>query len=232
MHCDLTGRHLVVTGGGGALGSAVVSTLLEAGATCHVPCKGARDLESVARHGSERAHAVADVELSDEAAVEAFYGALPALWGSIHLAGGFAMAPIERTRLADLRSQLDTNLTSCFLCCREAVASFRRGRGGRIVNVAARPALVPAGGMLAYTTAKAAVASLTACLADEVRAEGILVNAIVPSIIDTPANRAAMPDADHSRWPTPAELARAIAYLASPENAVTTGALVPVYGRA
>jgi NAD(P)-dependent dehydrogenase (short-subunit alcohol dehydrogenase family) len=131
------------------------------------------------------------------------------------------------------------NVVTAFLCAREAVRSSRRradapgaAPGGRIVNVAARPALVPAGGMISYTTAKAAVASLTQCLAQELVAEHILVNAIVPSIIDTPANRASMPKEDFTRWPKAADLAEAIAYLASPANRVTSGALVPVYGGA
>jgi NAD(P)-dependent dehydrogenase (short-subunit alcohol dehydrogenase family) len=100
------------------------------------------------------------------------------------------------------------------------------------VNVAARPAVAPVGGMVGYTTSKAGVASLTQCLAEELRAEGILVNAILPSTIDTPANRRSMPDADFSRWPKPAELAAVIRFLVSPDNKVTTGTLVPVYGRA
>ena len=104
--------------------------------------------------------------------------------------------------------------------------------GGRIVNVVARPALQPSGGMLAYSTSKAAVASLTQCLADEVRADGILVNAVAPSIMDTPANRQGMPDADFDAWPKVEDVARTMVWLASPANALTTGTLVPVYGRA
>ena len=130
------------------------------------------------------------------------------------------------------QGMFELNAVSAFLCCREAVRCMRRGGGGRIVNVAARPALSPTGGMIAYTTAKAAVASLTQCLAAEVVDAGILVNAVLPSIIDTPANRAAMPDADFASWPKPAELAEAIAFLAGPQNRLTSGALVPVYGRA
>jgi NAD(P)-dependent dehydrogenase (short-subunit alcohol dehydrogenase family) len=105
-------------------------------------------------------------------------------------------------------------------------------RGGRIVNVAARPAVTPTAGMIAYATAKAGVAALTQALAVEVLPQGILVNAVLPSIIDTPANRAAMPTADHATWPTPAQLAETIAFLASEKNALTTGTLLPVYGRA
>jgi NAD(P)-dependent dehydrogenase (short-subunit alcohol dehydrogenase family) len=104
--------------------------------------------------------------------------------------------------------------------------------GGRIVNVAARPALAPVGGMVAYAASKAAVASITQSLGVELMEEGILVNAIVPSIIDTPANRTSMPKANFTRWPRPAELAAAIGFLASPDNTLTSGALVPVYGKA
>ncbi len=85
--------------------------------------------------------------------------------------------------------------------------------------------------MVAYSTSKAGVASLTQCLAEELAPDGIWVNAVVPSIMDTPANRAAMPGADHSAWPSVGDVAHTIAFLASPDNAVTRGALVPVYGR-
>jgi NAD(P)-dependent dehydrogenase (short-subunit alcohol dehydrogenase family) len=105
------------------------------------------------------------------------------------------------------------------------------GREGRIVNVAARPALVPTGQMTAYAASKGAVAALTLSLAEELAESSIWVNAIIPSIIDTSANRAAMPDADHRAWPKPQEIAETVAFLASPQNAVTRGALVPVYGK-
>jgi NAD(P)-dependent dehydrogenase (short-subunit alcohol dehydrogenase family) len=107
------------------------------------------------------------------------------------------------------------------------------GRGGRIVNVTARPGLEwrTGGGMVAYTATKAAVAALTVALAQEVVKDGILVNAIAPSTIDTPANRKSMPDADHASWPKPEEIAQTILFLASPANQVTRGAIVPVYGK-
>lgn len=210
----MQGKHVVVTGGKGALGKGVVELLVARGATVHVPERPA-------------------VSLDREADAVAFYAGLPPIWASIHLAGGFAMAPVADLSLADFEAQWRTNAVTCFLSCREAVKSMRRGGvGGRIVNVAARPVLQPAGGMLAYVAAKASVAAITQSLAAEVGREGILVNAVVPSLIDTPANRAAMPDADHASWPTPAELAETIAFLASPANTVTSGALVPVYGRA
>jgi NAD(P)-dependent dehydrogenase (short-subunit alcohol dehydrogenase family) len=150
----------------------------------------------------------------------------------VHLAGGFRGAPITETSRADLGQQIEINLVTAFLCCREAVRAMRRSGGGRIVNVASRAVEVPAGGAVAYAASKAAVAALTRSLAEEVRRDGIQVNAVLPSIIDTPANRAAMPNAAVDRWPKPAEIARAIVWLASPESRLISGALIPVYGNA
>jgi len=210
----MQGRHVVVTGGKGALGGAVVAWLEARGAVIHVPD-------------------IATVDLSDEAQAVAYYAALPPLWASIQLAGGFAMAPLLDTSLADFEKQWRLNTVTCFLACREAVRSIRKvGGGGRIVNVAARPVVAPVPGMTAYAVSKAGVAALTQALAAELVKDGILVNAVLPSVIDTPANRAAMPSADHTVWPKPAELAEAIGFLASQHNTLTSGALVPVYGRA
>jgi len=165
--------------------------------------------------------------------VAGFYGGLPPLWASIHLVGGFTAGAITGARLDDLDRMMRLNVHTCFLTCREAVIAMRRtGGGGRIVNVTARPAVTPAGGMIPYAASKAAVASITQSLAAEVSGERIWVNAVVPSIIDTPANRAAMPGADFTRWPKAGELAATITFLASPANQVTSGALVPVYGAA
>jgi NAD(P)-dependent dehydrogenase (short-subunit alcohol dehydrogenase family) len=228
MQHDLHDLDVVVTGGAGALGSAIVAHLLDRGARVHVPWFG-----DPPRAGHERLHA-AEVDLRSEQAVERFYRGLPRVWASIHAAGGFAMAPITETSRADFDAMLALNGTTCFLCCREAVRAMRSNGGpdrGRIVNVAARPVERPVGGMVAYAASKSVVASITQSLAEETKADGILVNAVLPSLIDTPANRAAMPSAEHASWPKPAELAAAIAYLASPINRLTTGALVPVYGR-
>ena len=107
---------------------------------------------------------------------------------------------------------------------------MRASGAGRIVNVAARVVEAPVAGSIAYSVSKAGVAALTRALAIETKGDGILVNAVLPSIIDTPANRAAMPNADFGKWPKPEELAAAILWLASPEMRLTSGALVPVYG--
>ena len=173
-------------------------------------------------------------DLADEAEVGRLYATVPKLWASIHLAGGFAFASIGETSMVELRRQIDMNFVTCFLCCRAAVASIARtGAGGRIVNVAARPALEGRAGanMTAYAASKAAVATLTIALAEEVAAKDILVNAVAPSILDTPTNRRDMPKADHAAWPKVDEVARTIVFLASPDNKVTRGGIVPVYGK-
>jgi NAD(P)-dependent dehydrogenase (short-subunit alcohol dehydrogenase family) len=229
LNLDFTNRHVVVTGGTGALGAAVVQILLDAGAICHIPA-----LHQPAGAAHDRVHIQSKIDLTDESAVSKFYESLPSLWASIHTAGGFAAAAIADTSLATWKQMHDTNAVTCFLCCREAIKKIRKSKnddGGRLVNVAAKPALIPTAGLSAYAASKAVVASLTVSLSEELSAEKIWVNAVGPSIMDTPSNRAAMPKADFEKWPKLSEVAATIAFLASPQNAVTRGALVPVYGR-
>ncbi|MEM7605118.1 MAG: SDR family NAD(P)-dependent oxidoreductase [Myxococcota bacterium] len=220
---EFDGQAVVITGGGGGLGRAVVRRMLDLGAEVHVPAFSRADsaaLEDTA------ARVTTDVDLSDEDQVRGFYGAVPKLYASIHLAGGFSMGPLAETDVADLERLWNMNVRTTWLCAREAA---RRIEGeGRIVNVSARPALHPAPLMATYAATKAAVAALTTNLAAELEPRRIWVNAIVPSIIDTPTNRAAMPGADTSSWSTPDAIAETIAFLASPANAATHGSLVHV----
>jgi NAD(P)-dependent dehydrogenase (short-subunit alcohol dehydrogenase family) len=230
---DFHDRHIVVTGGTGALGIAVTGALLDAGATCHVPYRSEAEAEHFPHRGNARVTLTALGDLSDEAAVTRFYEGL-SLWASIHIAGSFAFAPIAESGKAVLMGQLESNLVSTYLCSRAALAAFARGGvGGRIVNVASRQALEPRIGanLTAYTAAKAGVAALTVALAEEVAAGGVLVNAVAPSLMDTPANRKSMPKADFATWPKVEEVAATIVFLASPNNKVTRGAVVPVYGK-
>jgi len=229
---DLRDRHIVVTGGAGALGSAVVAALIEAGALCHVPCLDAAEAQRFKLAGHRQVTLAVAGDLADEAGVERAYRGVAPLWASIHIAGGFAFGPLREASVATIRQQIDMNLVSCMLCCRAAVNAMAGG-GGRIVNVAARPGLEWRIGanMAAYTAAKAGVAALTVALAEEVAKDGILVNAVAPSILDTPANRQAMPKADFAAWPKVEEVAATVLFLASPDNRVTRGAVVPVYGK-
>ena len=232
---ELGGRHLAVTGGTGGLGGGVIEVLLARGAILHVPVFVEAELADFPWRDHERVHVQLPVDLSDDAAVEQYYAQLPPLWASIHLAGGFGMVDVAELTTGQLEEQLRINALTCALACRGAVRSMRAGgHGGRIVNVTARPALEPrqGAGMTPYVMAKAGVAALTQGLASEVLAEGILVNAVAPSVIDTPGNRAAMPDADHDTWVAPQDIGEVVAFLVSPRNRVVSGALVPVYGRA
>ena len=228
---DFRDHDVVVTGGTGALGGAVVAALVAAGAVCHVPYVAAAEAERFPLRDHARVKLMAGIDLTDEAAVTRLYQGAGNVWASIHLAGGFAMSAVGATSKADLMKQVEMNFVTAFLCSRAALNVMRAG--GRIVNVAARPALEwrSGAGMAAYTASKAAVAALTVALAEEVAKSGILVNAVAPSIMDTPANRAAMPKADFAAWPKVEEVASTIVFLASPDNKVTRGGIVPVYGR-
>ena len=231
---DYRDRHVVVTGGTGALGAAVVGALIEAGAICHVPYINSAEADRFAWRNHSQVKLVADIELTHEPTVTRLYDGVPRLWASIQIAGGFAMAPVGETTKSDLMQQIEMNFVTAFLCCRASInAMTRTGAGGRIVNVASRPALEwrTGAGMVAYTTSKTAVAAMTVALAEEVVKEGILVNAIAPSTMDTPANRQAMPKVDHAAWPKVEEVAATILFLASPDNRVTRGAVVPVFGK-
>jgi len=229
---DFTGRSVLVTGGTGGLGRSVVELLLARGAAVTVPVYDARELAGCS-WPEGAVDVVLGVDLRSERSVSSLFERLGGLWASIHLVGGFAMAPLVATDASSLRDMFELNTLTCFLTTREAArVMVAAGRGGRIVNVAARPALSPTGGMSAYAASKAGVVSLTVTAAEELRTAGVWVNAIAPSIMDTPANRAAMPDANHASWPRVEDVASAIAFLASVDNALTTGLIMPVYGHA
>jgi len=232
----MNGLNVVISGGTGRLGQAVVAAFLDAGAICHIPNFVSAELENCSwtDHANVRIHE--GVDLTDEASTEKFYQAVPDLWASVHLAGGFLFCPVGDTSAADFERQWRMNALTCFLTSRYAVDRMRAKsaqRGGRIVNIAARPALEPrtGGGMTAYVAAKSAVAGLTQSLAAELVEDRIFVNAVAPSILDTPENRADMPDADFSAWPKVEEVAQSILYLASPENTLTSGSVLTAYGR-
>jgi len=230
----LKDRHVVVTGGTGQLGAAVVRAFIEAGATCHIPAiestPPTRNLPE-----SKQINIAPSIDLSSEASVEGFYGKLPSLHAVVNIAGGFAYAPIGESPLKVLEQQLSMNLVSCVLSCRAAVANFRKAsKGGHIVNISARPALNPRQGanMTAYTASKAAVAAFTVALAEELKNENISAIALAPSTIDTPINRKDMPDAKHDTWVKPAAIAELIVAHCSLSEVINSGALIPVYGRA
>jgi len=230
-------RHVIVTGGTGALGKAVVQLLLDKGARCSIPSHRDTISESINDLEQDR-YIQTGVDLTSEESAQQFYAKAVSeqgpLWASIHTAGGFGTGPIGETDADAFNHQFRLNTLTCYNSCRAAVQQIRPSKyqGGRIVNIAARPALDPrkGSGMSAYTVSKAGVWALTQSLAEEVAGDDILVNAIAPSIFDTPQNRSSMPNADYDEWQKPEQVARHILHLASPVNEVIRGAVVPVFG--
>lgn len=223
-------RNVVVTGGLGVLGRAVAARLIADGARVAVLDRApARDAPAGV------SFVLGNVDLSDDAAcAEAFAKARAALGkldSVINVAGGFVWETIEDGALASWDRMYHINVRTAVASCRAALPYLLEHGVGRIVNVGALAAQKAGMGMGAYTAAKSGVARLTESLAEELKDRGITVNAVLPSIIDTPANRTDMPDVDASRWVAPEKLAGVIAFLLSDDASVITGACVPVNGR-
>ncbi|MDH3495578.1 MAG: SDR family NAD(P)-dependent oxidoreductase [Gemmatimonadota bacterium] len=228
-----TGRNVLVTGGTGALGGAVVRAFAEAGAHVTVSWVSERERDALRDELGTAARAVRLVEadVTDADAVASLCAAAAEPDGRleilVQLVGGFAFGPIDETDPKTWHKMLALNATSTFLCAREAVKLMKSHGHGRIVTVAAVPAVNRgAPSMSAYAASKAAVLNLTQSLSKELVGHGITVNAIVPTTIDTPANRAAMPDADRSTWLAPAAMAEVILWLAGDAAGIVTGTAV------
>jgi NAD(P)-dependent dehydrogenase (short-subunit alcohol dehydrogenase family) len=236
----LDGKVAIITGGAGALGAAVVTTFLDAGAAVVVPYHAAGDLDKLRERSRIPAAAKlsgAALDLADEQAVTRYYTEVVAQQGGldllVNIAGGFAGgAPVHETPWSLWQQQLDLNLKTTVLSCKAAVPHMLARGGGAIVNVGTRTATQPGANLAAYAAAKRAVLQLTEALAAELRDQNITANAILPSTIDTAANRRSSPDADYSRWVQPGEIARVVLFLAGPDARIISGATIPVYGRA
>lgn len=229
----LEGRTALVTGGTGGVGRSVVKCFLEAGARVQVPVFDPDEIPGLAGYLGDGIHAVQlheGVDLADAESVRALFEALdPHPSVVVNLAGGFAMAPVEETDPGSWDHLFRMNATTAFLVSRQAFPALRAAGFGRILNVSARPALEGgAKGMGAYGASKAAVLNLTRTLAKEGAEHGITANAVVPTILDTPGNREAMPEADRSTWIPPMALARVLRFLASDEGRVINGAAIPL----
>jgi NAD(P)-dependent dehydrogenase (short-subunit alcohol dehydrogenase family) len=229
------GRVVIVTGGTGALGQSICLTFLSAGATVCAPY--VVEEEQVAlrgRVGSADAGRLemAPCDVTNEASVAAYAAQIVERHRRIDVlvnaVGGFAGGDLASTPLAEWNRMMTLNLSTAVVACRAVLPTMTEARWGRIVNVASRAVVPPQGGFIAYTVSKAAVITLTQAVAQEVRPHGITVNAVLPSTMDTPANRRAMPDADRSGWVSTEAVARVIAFLASEDAAAVTGAAVSV----
>lgn len=221
-------RTLVVTGGHGVLGRAVLEAALTDGLNVALidHARGRSAPDGVLELGG--------VDLTDAAAAETAMRAVADRFGGVdallNVAGGFVWQTTDDAAPAWER-MFALNLTTALNASRAALPWLKRSKEGRIVNVGANAALKSAAGMGAYAASKAGVHRLTESLAEELKDTSVTVNAVLPSILDTEQNRKDMPDADPSKWVQPADLARVILFLASPESRAITGALIPVVGR-
>jgi NAD(P)-dependent dehydrogenase (short-subunit alcohol dehydrogenase family) len=224
-------RTVIVTGGTGGLGAAVTRTLLDGGWRVVVPWYEERELERVEEHDRL---VLVQADLTDpDSAANVVAQAGEALCGLVNLVGGFAQGGrVHETPVEEFERLLRLNLRPAYLMSAAAVQPMLARGGGAIVCVSARPAVQPFPGAVGYITSKAAVLAFVDVLHAEYGGEGIRANAIMPSIIDTPANRESQPDADFDRWVKPDEIARVVAYLCSDDAGVISGGHIPVYGRA
>lgn len=228
----MAGRVIAITGAFGILGSAVAKAAAAQGASLALIDAAKAPLGVGVGEG---ALVLAETDLTDPVQVGAAMAAIGERYGRIdallNIAGGFVWEKIEGqdpSRWADL---FRLNVVTAANASRAAIPHLRKSRHGRIVNVGSAAALKAGAGMGAYSAAKAGVHALTQALAEELKGDGITVNAVLPSIIDTPANRADMPETDPAVWVAPDDLAAVILFLASEASTAVTGSLVPVTGR-
>jgi NAD(P)-dependent dehydrogenase (short-subunit alcohol dehydrogenase family) len=229
------GQLVLVTGGTGALGSAVTRAFLEAGAQVAVTYRSRREYDDLqnaasAQRARLRGH---EVDVTDEAAMLRLVGALeaefPRLLGLVNAVGGYAGGmTLWEMESAGLERMLALNLRSAFVGARSVLPVLLRQRSGCIVNVAARSALEAPGGVGAYAASKAAAVALMHSLAMDLRGTGVRVNSVLPNIIDTAANRRDMPHANFAAWTKPEEIARVILVLCTADAQAINGAAIPV----
>jgi NAD(P)-dependent dehydrogenase (short-subunit alcohol dehydrogenase family) len=230
-----------VTGGTGALGRAVVARFLTDGFRVAASYRRAEEWQSlaaantVAATGGLLLGVEADLgrEGSTRQAIDHAASAFGGLSALIHLAGGYAGgAPVSEIEERTLRGMLDSNLVSAFWASKHAIPHLKRSGRGRLLFVSSRGAVETYPGASAYAAAKAGLEALVLTLAKELRRDGVTANAIRPSVIDTPANRASMPGADPAAWVSAESVAALLAFLASDAAGPVSGALIPIYGRA
>ncbi len=231
----MRGKTIVVTGGFGALGGSVATAAIERGASVAVLDIGAAPPAALAQRLGANALLMGRVDLSSPegaqkamAAVKQRFGRLDAL---LNIAGGFQWEKVEGGSPETWERLYALNLKTALNACQAALPYLLESGAGRIVNVGAQSALRAAAGMGPYAASKSAVHRLTESLAEELKLKGVTVNAVLPSIIDTPANRRDMPNAPFDHWVRPAELAAVMLFLASDEASAVTGALIAVSGR-
>jgi NAD(P)-dependent dehydrogenase (short-subunit alcohol dehydrogenase family) len=220
---------VLVAGGTGYLGTAVVGELLASDYSVAATWIVEKERERLESQPVELVQA----DLFDTAATEAAVAAVDDLEAVVNLVGGFAVGPhVHETEPADFERLMRLNVMPAFNLAHAAMPVLIERGGGSFVGVGSRAALRPFPGAAGYVASKAALLALIQALDTEYKRHGVRCNAIVPSVIDTPANRESEPDADHSKWVSPAAIAKVVRFLVSEESEPVSGAAVPVYGRA
>jgi NAD(P)-dependent dehydrogenase (short-subunit alcohol dehydrogenase family) len=239
---DFSGKVVIVAGGTGGLGRAVCLAFLDAGARVAVPFHRAEEFAALeqtagARAGSGDAARLKGMaaDVTDPHAARGVMETVLETWGRldavVNTVGGYAGGvPLWETTAETFERMVDLNLRTGYALARGAVPAMLERKSGVLVNVAARAAVDHAAGASAYAATKAAAVALMDSLAADLKGTGVRVNSILPSIIDTEANRRAMPKADFAKWPKPEAIARVILFLCSEDAAVVHGAAIPVYG--
>jgi len=233
----MNGKFALVAGGTGGLGKAVVLAFLNAGAKVAVTYVKEEELAALQSAAGKTAASLTacKVDVTDDTSVREAIGNIGTADGRIDVlintVGGYAGGlKLWETDPRVFSQMLDLNLRSGYLLARNVVPTMLKQKSGVIVNIAAKAAFDHATGASAYAASKAAAVAMMDCLAEDLKGTGVRVNSVLPSIIDTPANRRAMPNADFSKWPKPEEIARVILFLCSEEARLIHGASIPVYG--
>ncbi|MFM7426772.1 MAG: 3-oxoacyl-ACP reductase FabG [Elainella sp.] len=230
----MKGNQVLLTGGTGGLGISVTAAVLAQGAAqVTIPYIRAQEVERLQGRLSPADLArirFVEADLTREASVEKLVKGLERVDALIHLVGGFSMGKTHEYAYSQWQQDLDLNLNTTFLVCKHGLGRMLPQNYGRIVTVGSRGAIQPGGQLAAYCAAKAGVVALTQAIADETKGTNITANVVLPSIIDTPSNRAAMGPDQADRWVKPESLAEVICFLASAAAKDLRGAAVPVYG--
>jgi NAD(P)-dependent dehydrogenase (short-subunit alcohol dehydrogenase family) len=229
----MKGKQVLLTGGTGGLGMGVTSVVLAQGARVTIPYIVDSEIEGLKERLSPTDFSkirFVSVDLSNEAAVERLVEDMERVDVLIHLVGGFSMGKTHEYSYAQWKKDFDLNLNTTFLVCKHSLKKMLEHGYGRIVTVGSRGAVQPGGQLAAYCASKAGVVALTKAIADETKGTNITANSVLPSVIDTPANRQAMGSEEADQWVKPESLAQVICFLASEAAKDMRGAAIPVYG--
>jgi NAD(P)-dependent dehydrogenase (short-subunit alcohol dehydrogenase family) len=229
----MKGKQVLLTGGTGGLGLGVTPAVLAQGANVTIPYIKPQDVERLKGFLSPADFArirFVSANLTDEASVERLVNDMERVDVLIHLVGGFSMGQTHEYSYEAWKKDFEINLSTTFLLCKHSLAKMLQQGYGRIVTVGSRGAVQPTGQLAAYCASKAGVVALTKAIADETKGTNITANVVLPSVIDTPANRQAMGEQDADKWVKPESLAQVICFLASEAAKDVRGAAVPVYG--